>query len=407
MVELSVLVCDDVSRRGLEAVRGIQRAGGEAIRVDTRFGKNLEKEVGELFDQTVNPIMKTGRGKRTLFDEYDIVFVDSNLSEVQLGGFRLTAAAIVGYIRAFTRAKHVVTINRFPFRDFDLSDLSPNGGTPADLAINTKHLSSRWLWFRERESISDFCPWYWPVLAEAPGRRVRQLNDLEDLNSRVLQFFSFPKEAVLGLTNQACAQLDPTARNVSIVTFMDFYRKGCISLVPGEKDQLAQTGNSAPIRRIVAAELEAWLYKHILAPQAILVDVPHLVSRVPVLLGRKATAIDGWNETAASKRIPYGLSGTYYARFLRKWHFALSHWLPVPAFWWGPIRGDRQLDGKLMRMDNDGVSDLRFCEDVSLFLDGEVEEVTGFSADFRSTFNRRYVKRLPRVRYVPIDNLVD
>ena len=407
MVNLSVLVCDYVSRRGLEAVRAIQRVGGGAIEVDVRFGNDLEKEIGEFFDKTVNPIMADGEGERTLFDGYDIVFVDSNLSEVQLGGFRLTAAAVVGYIRAFSRAKYVVTINRFPLRDFDLSDLSPNAGTPADLAINTKHLSSRWLWFRERESGSDFCPWYWPALAEAPGRRVRQVNDLKDLNLRVVEFFSFPKEAILGLTNQACAQLDPTARNVGMVTFLDFYRKACTSLVPGEKDQLAKIGNTEPIRRIVAAELEAWLYKHILAPQAILVDAPHLVSRVPVLLGRKATAIEGWNETTKGKTSPYGVSGTYYAKFLREWHFALSHWLPVPAFWWGPIRGDRQLDAKLMAMDGDGAHDFRFCEDVSLFLDREVEAVRGFSADFRSTFNRRYVKRLRRVRYVPVENLVD
>ena len=407
MANLAVLVCDDVARRGLEAVRRIQRVGGDAIRVDTRFGKELEKGVGELFDKTVNPIMKGEEGSGTIFDEYDIVFVDSNLSEVQLGGFRLTAAAIVGYIRAFSCARYVVTINRFPLRDFDLSDLSPNGGTPADLAINTKHLSSKWLWFRERESSSDFCPWYWPALAEAPGRRARQLKDLGDLSSRVVEFFSFPKEAIAGLTNQACAELDPTARNVEIVTLLDFYGKACISLVPGEKDQLEETGNNAPIRRIIAAELEAWLYKHILAPQAILVDVPHLVTRVPVLLGRKANVIEGWNETVMSSTSPYGMSGTYHAKFLREWRFTLSHWLSVPAFWWEPIRGNRELDARLMKMDSGNLHGFRFCEDVSRFLDGEAEELRGFRADFRSTFDRRHVRRLRRIKYVPVDNLVD
>ena len=407
MSTLSVLVCDDVSRRGNEAVRGIQRVVGDTVNVHTLFGEKLGKEIAGFYEHTVNPIMKSGKGSKSLFDEYDIVFLDSNLSEVHLAGFRLTAAAIVGYIRAFSSAKYIVTINRFPLRDFDLSLLSPSGGTLADLAINTKHLSSRWLWFREREMDHDFCPWYWPTLSEAPKRRARQLTDLKNLNSRVLEFFSFPKEAVGGLTNAACAQLDPITRNTGVVTFLDFYEKACSSLVPGEKQQLSNVGNLSAVRRIVSAELEAWLYRHVLAPQAILVDVPHLLSRIPVVLGRKAAVMEAWNGAMMIGRSPYGMSGSYYTEFLKERLFTLAHWFAVPVFWWGPVRNDRELDAKLMAMDSGRLTDFRFCEDISQFLDGDLEGSRSFNADFQSTFNRRHVRRLRGVRYGPVENLLD
>ena len=407
MAKISVLVCDDVPRRGTEAVTAIRRAAGSSVEVETRFGDDLQNEVVDFYKNTVNPLMTGREGKRSTFDKFDIVFLDSNLSKIHLGGFRLTAAAIIGYIRAFSGAKLIVTINRFPLRDFDLANLSPNGGSLADLAVNTKHLSSKWLWFREREPGSEYCPWYWPILSEAPSRRTQQLTDLDSLDDRILEFFAFPKESIAGLPDQACAALDPTTRTTSRVTFMDFYRKACNSLIPGEKDRLFKFGNHSAVKRIVVAEIEAWLYRHVLGPQSVLVDIPHLVSRVPVILARKMGDLDAWNGTVNSRRAPFGLSRPSYDEFLKSRRFAKGHWFSVPVFWWGPIRADGVLDERQLAMDNEEVMDFRFYEDVSEFHLNHTKGGKSFRAEFLSTFNRRYVKRLRGIKYDPVDYLLN
>lgn len=406
MSKISVLVCDDVPRRGTEAVAAIRRAAGPTVDVETRVGPELENEIVNFYEHTVNPLMKGGDRKKSVFDQYDIVFVDSNLSEIHLGGFRLTAAAIIGYIRAFSLAKYIVTINRFPLRDFDLSNLSPNGGSLADLAVNTRHLSSRWLWFRERETGSTYCPWYWPTLMEVPTRRAHQLADLENLDDRIVEFFSFPEEGVAGLSDQACAALDPTTRSTGRVTFFDFYRKACDSLIPGEKDKLVKVGDHSAIRRIVVAEIEAWLYRHVLAPQSIVVDIPHLVSRVPVVLGRRVADLETWNGTVTSRRVPFGLSRSYFNEFLSERRFRKQHWFSVPVFWWGPIKADGVLDERQLAMNNEEVLDINFYEDVSEFHRSDTARGKSFRAEFLSTFNRRHIRRVPGIRYDPVDYIL-
>ena len=406
MTSLSILVCDDLARRGAEAVNAIKRAVGSRASVERSFEGEFAARVTQFYKDTVNPAMNGHLPEGSVFDDYDIIVLDSNLSELNLSGIRLTAAGILGHIRAFSSSKYIVTINRFPYRDFDLSGLSPMGDTMADLSVNTKHLSSTWLWFRERGSERDFCPWYWPTLSDAPQRRSRQLRDLGRLDDRVLEFFSFPDVGITGLSNEACAALEPTSRNSNRVTFRDFFRTACGSLAPGEKELLLKSENSVAIKHIIAAEMEAWLYRHVLAPQTVLVDVPHLLPRVPILLGRNASAIEAWNRAIANFRSPYGLSGAYYRRYLRKWLFSRAHWFAVPAFWWGPIRSDRDLDRKLMAVDNEGLPNFLFCEDVSRFQISEIGEWKSFDADFRSTFSRRYVRRLRGVKYIPVDNFL-
>ena len=407
MMAMKLLICDDIPRRGNQAIEAIGRGTGDRVDAVGCFGKELTERLQEFYRNSVRGGLDGDGTDASVFDGFDIIIIDNNLSELELFGFRLTADVIMGHIRAFSTSLVVLALNASRGFDFDLLSLSPHSGGKADMQINTEHLPSNWLWFRSGETEESFRPWYWPKLTEAPQRREKQISELVELNQGVLEFFEFPAVSVSELSRRAVAGLHPEKRdlNRASVSFLDFFRRACVSLIEDERETLVRNQNWDAIRRIVAFELEGWLQEFVLGPQTVLVDLPHLLPRMPVLAGRRLGHVDEWTDIARKAKAPYGMARNIYQRHLKKYEFVRSHWLAVPAFWWGELRSDPELNDRLGRLAIEDIPDAAFCEDISTFVVRDGRQPAKFIAGFHSKWDQRYVKKIKGKKYLPADRL--
>src|SRR5258705_13840838 len=120
---MKILVCDDLPDRCDEVKKAIEHAKLDGAEVDTLVGKELVAQLELLFAK-VEACLKAPTGYveslDLKFDGYDLIAIDNNLAHLEIKGARLTAESIAGYIRAFTSAPYVVSLNKNPDVDFDL-----------------------------------------------------------------------------------------------------------------------------------------------------------------------------------------------------------------------------------------------------------------------------------------------
>ena len=395
---LKILVCDDVARRGRIASESIRRGIDDHVDIQECFATELIDKLAKFYKHSVERNLKNEIVKDSVFDNFDIIVIDNNLSELRMGGLRLTADVVIGHIRAFSSCKIIVSLNARLDCDFDLLNLSQNSGGKADIDLNTEHLRLKWLWSRTDAEGEEFQPWYWLKLLDAPARRENQMSQLTDLNKKILEFFKFATVAVSELSRRATAELHPRRKNLAIakVSFLDCFRHSRISLIEEERKTLIRNKNWEAIRRIVCFEIETWLHRYVLGPQTVLVDVPHMLQRIPVILGDEMRMIDRWTEASRSDNPPY----LHEKRFLR------HQWLSVPAFWWGELRNEEELNKKLSAVDIDEIPDAVFCEDVSRFEERSVNRPLKFVAGFHSKWDQRFISKVNRIKYLPADRLV-
>ena len=189
MNELNVLVCDDISERGDKTIEEIGKIGDRLAEADIRiqcrelFGNELLEELEKLFERVAGYLPSDDAGQSACVDlsepagfDCDIAIIDNNLAALEVKGARLTAEAVAGFVRAFTNAPYVVSLNKNPEIDFDLRFLVGDYQTHADLALNAGHLSIPALWTGSpRDTEDGFLPWYWPVLGNVSEKRRRQV----------------------------------------------------------------------------------------------------------------------------------------------------------------------------------------------------------------------------------------
>ena len=157
----------------------------------------------------------------------------------------------------------------------------------------------------------------------------------------------------------------------------------------------------------MAAEIDFWFRRDLLGPQEVLVDIPHLLMRMPFLLGEKANDIQAWNASVHTPQIegpPFGLDQALFDDHLAKAMFKQSIWSPSPCFWWPTLRENDDLNACFSAGDREW-ADAIFCEDRSEFLSPDPEggnsSPVEFVAQFEGTWNRRYVADIEGFRYAP------
>lgn len=424
---MEILVCDD-HESGFQAVAS---AVGDRHSLRPLVGKALEKELESLFRRVSSALSKERRRAeeweptRGIFDRAAVVVIDNNLAALELAGARLTAEAMIGYVRAFTAATYVVSLNKNPDVDFDLRYLVGDYQSQADVALNTPHLSSEALWGGRGASRGDgeeFGPWYWPNLPAAVLARQDQVRQIEagGLEESVVKLLHFDTESVEALSRRARGPLSPEGEDDSAVrdvTVLDFFRNACRALPAEDRESLAEWATDRAdvaarrwVSRLVASDLEKWIRRDVLGPQDVLVDLPHLLIRMPFLLGGRAGDAEAWNRVLNESEEPFGLLPDVYKKHVRHARFDTSgSWTGSPCFWWSKLKADDELE-KLFFSSGDEWADVAFCEDVSRFRPladagppgqeyprGPVE----FEAEFEGTWTRRHVARLPDKQYAP------
>ena len=426
---MKIIVCDDIASRGRESVYNIERATQGNADVRSLFADELANVLRDLFgfvrhtmpgDRTVN-FNDLERWDCDALDA-DILVVDNNLGALQLQGSRITAEDIVGYIRAFSQASYIVSLNKNPEVDFDLRYLVGDYQTHADMALNTDHLANRALWTGiPGDSDDQFIPWYWPALNDAPARRKSQISFVtERLESSILSTFSMPDGCASFFSRHARGALSGSISSgeqgvedeelLNRITFLAFFAESCRSIpIIDERKAIIEVIADNPnflrrvIAQVVASELEKWLRRDVIGPQDVLVDIPNLLMRMPFLLGNRGGVLDSWNDAVTSKGAPFGLDDAMYNEFLRDAQFELDIWTKSTCFWWPLLKSNESLNEFFFRPDNDWL-DALFCEDLSAFVDSNSvgRNILEFASEFEnSSWNRRNVAELEGKNYVP------
>ena len=414
---MKILVCDDNKVRGKRTLRHIADAnvGHETVPL---FGPELKEEIAALFKRAADALdgesFFTADNSKFLSD-VDIVIIDNKLSDLNIANARHTAESIAGYLRAFGTIPYIVSLNKNPHVDFDLRYLVGDYHTHADLAVNNDHLSNRALWTGDqRDAKDDFLPWYWPALNDAPDRRRRQIQFVGDhLHDSILKSMDFSPSASRHLPRHAKGALSPEATRVTTVTFLKFFVTACRSLpILADRKALAKLASDVQparqvVQRVAAAEVDRWVRRDLLGPQDLLVDVPHLLMRMPFLLGRNVTEPQSWNHAAMATETPYGLSENVYRTHLQDARFPHDMWVKSPCFWWDRLKSDSELNQMFFEHE-EAWARVVFCEDLSFFTSLE-DATTGapleFAADFEGAWSRRHVKHLRRKHYTPKSRL--
>ena len=419
---MKILICDDLPEDNHEFEIAILEADPETIIKRLHRG-TLPRELNGLFENVKNILDADGETAphKTEFDsDYDIVFLDNNLAYLGIVGARLTAEAVAGYIRAFSSSRYVVSLNKNPDVDFDLRYLMGDYETRADLALNTKHLSNLALWtHRKLDAKNCFLPSYWPRLNEIGQKRRFQIEFvLKNLNRPVLEVFEFDENAIEFLSRHATGTLfhSPRGKNnvddkFNEVTFMDvFAASRRFFPVPEDRERIKVKAEEnlqyakQVVARVVAATIDHWFRRDVLGPQNVLVDMAHLLPRLPFLLGTEAGDINRWNGALEADDPLSSLDCSLVEKHLREVIFSHDLWVPSPCFWWNRLRDNEELNEFFFRKDTDWAS-VVFCEDRSEFVPRPGDDQSPpfeFAAEYETgSWNRRFVDRIEGFNYVP------
>ncbi len=425
---MRVLVCDDIADRQDEVVQRILDAGQP--RPEAITGDALSAELTQLFKSARQSLAdpKSFADRDSRFHDVDLVILDNNLTHLPGDGPLLTAESIAGYIRTFTNAKYVVSLNANLDVDFDLRFLVGDFSSRADLALNTPHLTNPSLWSGNvAAAVNGFLPWYWPRLEESPGRRRAQIEFVtKHLDDPIMQALGFESSVVNLLSLHAKGALSPVAvadgepsansRPIDKITFRDVFIAKDRSLpIKADREMFSKSeeANDGHLRevlaRVVAADIDMWFRRDITGPQEALLDIPHLLMRFPFFLGERVSVAEEWNKVLLAGTAPYGLEEQLYEQHLAKARFEHDEWVKTACFRWPVLRDDEDLNKRFLTIKEGDWPDVVFCEDRSQFiaLSDQKAKPVEFTAEFEGSWARRYIARIDGVRYAPLTRLAE
>lgn len=418
---MKIIVADDRKDNGKEIMEAVVD-GCPDPELQPVFEGNLLALLDQLFQRVEAAVDKPADwspGEDLLFDSADMVLLDNNLAHLNVRGARLTAESIAGYVRTFTKCPYVVSLNKNPY-DFDLRYLVGDYQTHADLTLNTSHLANRALWTgRIADAKEGFLPSYWPRLQEAADKRRAQIAFVRGAyEQRIFETFGVPKSAYEYLSLHAKGALSSEteidhvdasgAKTLDALTFADvFVDRGerSVSAFDDRKKLVAGARNPNVLdvlARAVAAHVDLWFRRDVLGPQEALVDLPHLIARLPIVLEAGRKSVDDWNRVLGAGEAPYGMDPTLHRAHLAPREFGLQAWVSRPAFWWSELKADETLSKMFAKAELGDWPDAVFCEDRSAFVPRSDHAITPFVAEFEGAWGQRYVARIPGVRYAPL-----
>lgn len=337
-------------------------------------------------------------------DDLDILIIDNELREffAQTGIF--TAADEVAYMaRCFSTCKLIVIVNRLGYYNpFDLTgNLSYQGQFEAfsDLEIGQAQLSSPALWGTGE---ANFHPWAWFVLPKWLDEFDRRLADVEialQENPSILAFFGL--ENVREWLPRRILQ---ALGDGNAYTFKEFLRTSSFAMGTKDRYVLSQLQEFSKKTRknlssIVASRLWKWLETQLLPELDILIDAPHLATRLPSLLTGNHADIGTWNTLAVrhTQDIP-----NLQLDLLEAALFPRTHWLTRPVWYWRKAMNDENIPDVREPWNIEYVPFV-FCEDTSRFVPEERGKPYRASVD--SSFGLRHIEKLGDVDYLPLQRL--
>ena len=326
---------------------------------------------------------------KCLFDDVDILIIDYDLLHIDESNAQYTGESIARLVRMFSNCGIVVVLNQFPGIHFDLS-LRGHIASHADLNIDGDLLKIPGLW--RSPPWDGFRPWAWQTLSKAvETQKARESLILNSLDRPIVEVLGMKLEDALRLSDSAFGFIAPEAENFSSlqkITFREF-----LSNKSGSRDSRALVERDPKSAvRFGAARIGKWLEREVLAPQDVLIDVPHLLQRFPFLLEERFTTIDEWNEAIHDVDRLKDI-------FDQSCWFEPENFLSKPAVWGQRLEADDNINRARSEFDFTSVPDFVFLEDRSVFT--RFSDATEFRAGFHNSFDRRFVRPIDEYRYAP------
>jgi len=363
-----------------KAVRGLDAAVMDCTVEDIKkalseldVARKKARDAKGAFDVTKGP---------DLFNEADVVLLDYELIRVD-GTTALTGEEMAYLLRCFSTAGVLVVMNAPDIGDngFNLN-LVRSMESWADVSIGVKQIDNPWLWSERKRG---FAPWSWPNLLDAAGRREGQVKCVRTKpDELVLDVVGIPRPLAIGMPHQM-AEAVVTRRVSDAGEIVPGFRTAHEMAIGSEhglhpNDVEALAGDRDQVARIAASRIAHWIENVVLPDQGVLIDAPHLVSRLPELLSGSVRLSSAWQALAVRDRLK-GLE-----RELVVAHKCdTGDWVSRPVWLWPKIASDQQYAQWLGRQAVDYV----FCEDESAFRKRETAH--RFMAAVTPQFAARYV----------------
>lgn len=326
-------------------------------------------------------------------DTADVFIVDYDLVKAKNEDY-LTGETVAYLARCYSGCGIVIALNQF-YRQptFDLT-LKPQLDSFADLNIAADDLKNSGLW--SAAPWKGYRPWSWPIVTDLVALLQQRVQDVQkaDPKTRVVDFLQFPQSAVERLPTAALEMLGGQDSKAELAKLSDLLRSSILGLRGREAtDRKRQPEQDA---RIIAARLSAWL-NHVIAPQDVLVDAPHLAQRCPSLIGPRATL------SALGKTVELDSeTGIFRDKGLAKVKFKKHFWFDRPVWYWTEIetlRLTQEIKDPWHTIDDRFV----FCEDTSSFKSRTSSK--SFQSDLISPYRTRFVGRVAGIEYQPAHRL--
>ncbi len=329
-----------------------------------------------------------------LLDDVEILVVDYDLFETQPF---MTADRVAYLVRCFTACGIIVVLNRSGHNPFDLT-LKDHPESFADLDIGQNQLDNPFLWGIGK---NEFAPWYWPALPKLAKDFLEKIGAVEqglETGKTIWELLGFPPSLTERLPLEMTRFVDPSGENGRLAHFVLSSDYGLENKDRAKAVTDDEVTDPKTIARVAAARIGKWLEYFVLPELDILMDAPHLISRMPGLMGGDLD-MSTWNKVTKrhvkdSKDIP-----EMKTELIEEFRFKEAHWLSRPAWFWKDIIEKSDIEDvrtpwQIKR------PDFFFCEDTSSF--HPRNECHEFQAQTSvSPLSERYILSVDEVDYMP------
>lgn len=329
--------------------------------------------------------------------DYDLVMVDPDNA-------RHTGEELARMCRLFSKVGYIIILNQFNREvdfDFDLR-MHRHPASHADLNIAARTIGQEGLW--RPVASNGFKPWHWDDIEGVSNSRMTLAADLArtGLSGSIADHLGVPDAAILAMPDTTFEYLDKTSLGVDDfrrTTFLNFLRQQVEGKeLPGMAEWNAERASCWAVSRT-----GKWLSRMLLGPQDILIDIPHLIDRLPFLMDPDFGDVQdpkSWHRLvhAGPEAISEPVrSHTRFADSMR--------WLGRATFWWPLIEEHEYVQDMRARFSLANLPNLVFAEDRSRFVDPK--DAVEFRNDDPNRFRQRWVSPVPGLIYEPRRRLLE
>lgn len=331
------------------------------------------------------------------FDDIDILVVDYDLVHLDGDGSRTTGEGVARLARNFSNCGVAVVMNQFKGTQFDLG-MRGHLESHADLNIDAELIGTPSLWKTVSPAAGTLNPTTWTPLESilASGRSLKELLGKSKFDQQILPSLGLDEDALVELSDTAYGFLNveaETSEQLLKTTLEHFLKRNL------DEDVYQPLADASPefLFGFASFRLRKWLERAVLRPMDVLIDIPHLIDRLPFLIDAdKADVTQSESWTAACLNPNELLKWDAIDKFFNP---AASAVLGKQVFNWYLVSENDEIGDLQDKFLQNDAEKFHLVEDTSRFV--PVDSLTRFRADFHNFGDRRAIEKIPGISYGP------